>query len=250
MDQHNLDEIYRLNQRGGRQLSLLDLIAANTVDLELAAYLAGAVRSGASLLTAARPGNAGKTTVLAAALAFLPPGRRILTVADPDMLSSREQDVCLLAHEIGSGPYYGYLWGAAARRFFEASGPNVSAISCIHADTLEELREILCGGEIGLPAESFARIDVLAFLRLDRVASGWRRRVTTVYEATQTQGPQSHRRVFHWDEKADLFHADARPERFGPAVEKMKVLLNRLRATRTTDFDEVFEAAQDARIFH
>ena len=52
------------NQRGGRMLSLVDLIAAGTVDLPLAAYLAAAMRSGASLLLGARPGGAGKTTVM------------------------------------------------------------------------------------------------------------------------------------------------------------------------------------------
>ena len=50
------------NQRGGRMLSLVDLIDAGTVDLPLAAYLAATMRSGASLLVGARPGGAGKTT--------------------------------------------------------------------------------------------------------------------------------------------------------------------------------------------
>ncbi|MCK5526789.1 MAG: hypothetical protein KAJ05_06545, partial [Candidatus Latescibacteria bacterium] len=60
------------NQRGGRMLSLVDLITAGTVDLPLAAYLSAAMRSGASLLVGARPGGAGKTTVMCALLNFLP----------------------------------------------------------------------------------------------------------------------------------------------------------------------------------
>jgi pilus assembly protein CpaF len=82
MRNHNLREILGLSQRGGRMLSLLDLVESNTVDLPVASLLAGAVASGASLLTAARPGNAGKTTVLAALLSFLPPGRRIVTLQE------------------------------------------------------------------------------------------------------------------------------------------------------------------------
>ena len=53
-------------------LSLVDLIKAGTVDLRLAAYLAAAMHSGASLLVGARPGAAGKTTVMCALLNFLP----------------------------------------------------------------------------------------------------------------------------------------------------------------------------------
>ena len=53
-------------------LSLVDLIEAGTLDLALAAYLAAAMRSGASLLVGARPGGAGKTAVMCALLNFLP----------------------------------------------------------------------------------------------------------------------------------------------------------------------------------
>ena len=70
--QAHIDAINACNQRGGRMLSLVDLIKAGTVDLRLAAYLAAAMHSGASLLVGARPGAAGKTTVMCALLNFLP----------------------------------------------------------------------------------------------------------------------------------------------------------------------------------
>ena len=47
------------NQRGGRMLSLVDLLDAGTVDLPLAAYLAAAMRAGASLLVGANPRGRG-----------------------------------------------------------------------------------------------------------------------------------------------------------------------------------------------
>ena len=76
-------EIDRCNQRGGRMLSLVDLIQAGSVDLPLAAYLAAAMRCGASLLVGARPGGAGKTAVMCALLNFLPDRTAIRPVARP-----------------------------------------------------------------------------------------------------------------------------------------------------------------------
>lgn len=240
---HNLREIYGLNQRGGRPLSLLDLVQANTVDLPVAAYLAGAVSAGASLLTAARPGNAGKTTVLAALLAFLPPGRRIITVDDERALRGVPAGSCLLAHEIGSGPYYGYLWGTGARRFFERIGPGVSAASCIHADTPDELRGILCGPAVGISGEGFAAIDLLVFLRLEYTRSGARRRVASVYEA---DGSAGHRQIVGWDERTDAFAWQGAPGRWAERAGETRRLLEGLGACTETAFEAVYAAAQTA----
>ena len=48
MVQEHCCEIERCNQRGGRMLSVVDLIDAGTMDLEMAAYLLDAVSSGSS----------------------------------------------------------------------------------------------------------------------------------------------------------------------------------------------------------
>ncbi|NLC55930.1 MAG: hypothetical protein GX774_03730 [Armatimonadetes bacterium] len=237
----NLQQIRALNQRGGRPLSLVDLIAANTLDLEMAATLAGAVSAGASFLTAARPGNAGKTTLMASLLAFLPPGRRIVTIDDGRPVTGAPAEACLLAHEIGAAPIYSYLWGAPARRFFEAIGPGISVASCIHADTLAELRGTLCGGEIGLAAEVFARIDLVAFLRLDATPQGYRRRVAALYAS----GREGHRRLFRWEQASDTFVREASPERWSEAIDRARALLERLRASGTSAFESVFAAARE-----
>jgi hypothetical protein len=238
----NLAEILRLNQRGGRPLTLLDLIEAHTVDEEVAALLVAAAASGRSLLTAARPGNAGKTTLLAATLAFLPPERRILTAADPRLLGHVPSGACLLAHEIGAGPYYAYLWGEDARRFCAAAGPAIAVASCIHADTLEELQAILCGPPIGITAEAFCRLDLIAFLRLDRTPTGYRRRVSAVYVA----GPDgaAHRCVFRWEEAGDRFVAEAPVTHWGDAIERARDQLAALRAAGARDFETLFARVQ------
>lgn len=117
IQQFNHRQIEQLNQRGGRMLSVVDLIQAGTLDVEMAAYAMRALAEGASLLTAARPGGAGKTTLMAALLDLLPPEVPLVSVDHPRVLrdgleGSTADPACYLVHEIGAGHWYGYLWAA------------------------------------------------------------------------------------------------------------------------------------------
>ena len=60
----NLREIDSLNQRGGRMLSVVDLIEDGTLDAPVAGYLLASVASGASFLCAAGPGGVGKIALI------------------------------------------------------------------------------------------------------------------------------------------------------------------------------------------
>jgi hypothetical protein len=181
------------NQRGGRMLSLVDLIDAGTVDLPLAAYLAAAMRAGASLLVGARPGGAGKTAVMCALLNFLPDHTVIRPVDRPAVLADGQRDVhpgdtCYLAHEIGRGRYYAYVWGSQARAFFRLAARGHIIASNLHADTLEETRDQLCHeNENGVSQEHLDAVALQIYLRVER-AGGWavHRRVSHVYESDGT----------------------------------------------------------------
>ncbi len=201
----NLDQIEMLNQRGGRTLSIVDLIGAGTVSEEMAAFALAAMSGGASLLTAARPGGAGKTTLMAALLGFLPSGERLRTVGlgasrvprgHPD--HGRE---CLVAHEIGNGPYFGYLWGRDARAFFEATRRNVRVASNLHADTLEELTDELCSPSLGICPQDVARVGLVMFLGASPGPEGVRRRVLNFY-AGANGGREL---LWEWDPASDRY---------------------------------------------
>ena len=172
-------------------LSLVDLIDAGTVDLPLAAYLAATMRSGTSLLVGARPGGAGKTAVMCALLNFLPDHTVIRPVDSPAVLAhgqrdARPGDTCYLAHEIGSGYYYAYVWGNEARAFFRLAAQGHIIASNLHADTLEETRDQLCR-ENGVAPAHLDAVTLKLYLRVER-AGGWavRRRVSHVYESDGT----------------------------------------------------------------
>ncbi|MFN2110572.1 MAG: hypothetical protein ACK2UI_12990 [Anaerolineae bacterium] len=176
------------NQRGGRMLSLIDLVDAGTMDLPLAAYLAAAMRHGASLLVGARPGGAGKTAVMAALLNFLPNATAIQAVGSRAVLDMATQDpapgaTCYLAHEIGAGFYYAYLWGDEARDFFALTALGHTIATNLHADTLEETYDQLCL-ENGVAPAHLAAVTLKVYLRVDRSDRlAFKRRVSHVYES-------------------------------------------------------------------
>jgi ABC-type cobalamin/Fe3+-siderophores transport system ATPase subunit len=195
LEQKKLREIEALNQRGGRTLSFVDLIAAGTLSPDLVAFCWTAIAHGASFLTAARPGGAGKSTLLANLLGLLPPHEEIITVTDPHILAPQAPR-CWLAHEIGPGHWYGYIWGQQVRDFLARRAPGQRIASCLHADTLPEVRAALLSPPLNVPEEHLNAIDLILFIH---VTPGFRRRVVEVHESTSN----GHRLAFAWDEDAD-----------------------------------------------
>jgi len=171
-------------------LSVIDLVAAGTIDQALAAYLIAAMRRGVSLLVGANPGGAGKTTVMCALLDFLPGPVRICTVSGRSVLQAAREtlqhgSVCYLAHEINNAFYYAYLWGEDARDYFDLVLNGDLIASNLHADTLEQTYEKLCHGS-GVSAKALEAVALKIYLRVSR-GTGWRtvRQIDTVYEYDQ-----------------------------------------------------------------
>ena len=184
----HIQAIDRCNQRGGRMLSLVDLVAAGSIDLPAAAYLAATMRSGASLLVGARPGGAGKTAVMCALLNFLPNQTSIRAISsryviDDARRNDRPGETCYLAHEIGAGSYYAYVWDQEARAFFRLVSLGHIIASNLHTDTLEETWDQLCG-ENEIPQAHVDAVTLKVYLRNTR-GRGWnvQRWVSHIYES-------------------------------------------------------------------
>ena len=252
LQQTNLAEIEGLNQRGRRTLSFVDLIRAGTMSAEMVAYCWTAIANGASFLTAARPGGAGKSTVLANLLALLPPGEEVVTFGSaspvsgpgtPDTLvglsRSPEPDKsvgrtnshrrCTLAHEIGSGHWYGYIWGAQVREFLSLKAQGHRLAACLHADTLAEVEDALCSPPLSCSPEQMRALDLILFIHV--LPEG--RRVVAVHEATA----EGYRQVFAWDPK----RAEAVPTvaMADAAYEKRLAIVRRIVADGLEDLQSV-----------
>jgi len=207
VEAHNHRQIEQLNQRGGRTLSIVDLIRAGTISVEMSAYAMRALERGASLLTGARPGGAGKTTLMAALLNFLPPGVPIVTVDRSRVIADAlarpaAETACYLAHEIGSGHWYGYLWGRDVARFLSLIEDERRLASCLHADTLDELAEIVCSPPLQATRESLGRVGLVLFMHVDGRVGAYRRRVVSFWEADPSGG---HQLLFQWQAESDRF---------------------------------------------
>ncbi len=206
LENHNLNEIEGLSQRG-QTLSIVDLINAKTLTVDMAAYALYRISKGASFITSARPGNAGKTTLLACLLTFLPIETEIVTISNPSMIDrirKYNNKLCVLCHEIGSGQWYGYLWGKDVGHFFDLMNYGHQIASCIHADTLNEMHDILVSNELNVSEDNFTKLDLIFFMRLDRQISGYRRRLSKFYEKDGIA--EKHKLVFSWDERTDTFN--------------------------------------------
>jgi hypothetical protein len=197
-------EIDRTNQRGGRMLSIADLMDAGTLSRELAAYSLAAIGGGASFMVGALPGGAGKTTVMGALLNLVP---RDVELAPADGMAAIERGLrapnprrCYICHEIGDGSYYAYLWGQELRAYFELPGAGHMLATNLHADTFEQARTQVCRTN-GVPEHRFRRMDLLYFLSVGRPGHRFQRKIAQVWES---DGSEEHSRVFGGDAGASL----------------------------------------------
>jgi hypothetical protein len=212
-ERDNFAQIRRLNQRGGRTLSVVDLAERGTMPPEMAAFCWLMLERGASLLTGAVPGGVGKTTLMAALLAFLPLGERIVTVEDAAVIAraqrgSPEPPATVLAHEIGPGHWFGYIWGRQAADFFGLWRRGLRRVSCLHTDEPEQTREALTA--IGVTDEDLRHVDLQLYMRAERSAVGLLRRVSELH----CHAGGRLRCLWRWDAAQDAFE---------PGVEREEV---------------------------
>ena len=194
--QQHCAEIERCNQRGGRMLSIFDLLEARTLDLDLAAYLMAEVARGASFMVGARPGGAGKTTVMGALLNLLPSDVPLAAATAEAARAARRERAkgrrCYICHEIGRGSYFAYLWGGALRNYCALQDAGHILATNLHADDLDEAHDQVCG-DSGVPESHFNGFRLLVFLRVKGGHWNAQRHIEKVYAA---DGSGPHRCVF------------------------------------------------------
>ncbi len=191
-------EINRCNQRGGRMLSVVDLIDADTITPELAAYSLAAIGGGASFLVGALPGGAGKTTVMGALLNFVPRSIRLAPadgMATIERARAQTQPGCYICHEISNAAYYAYLWGASLRAYFGLADAGHMLATNLHADTYEQARDQICADN-GVSETALWNVKLMFFLS---VGGGWRRPRRRIERVWESDGQGDHRLVFDAD---------------------------------------------------
>ena len=171
--------IERSNQRGGRMLSVIDLLQRGTLSKRQLAWLMVRIEQGASWLVGAVPGGAGKTTVMSALLGVLP-AQTLIRVVQPSMrLESLDRGTCLVIYEIGKGRYDGYVWGQELRRVMGLVDRGYRVVANLHADTLAQARELIVT-QNGVPAQAFDALGLFLPITLEGAHSHLKRRIRQI----------------------------------------------------------------------
>jgi hypothetical protein len=183
-----------------RSISVVELIASGTLDAELAGLLWLLIEARLPVVVAATAPRTGKSTLLEAILAFLPPGTRRQLLAGlaedfewlpeaaelgwrharrrpldgrPDVGAAEPATTYLVAAEL-SNHLPTYTWGEQARVAVRAVSRGYGLGATIHADSLEEVFALLSGPAVGLTADELSRLGLVLILRL---VPGGRRRL-------------------------------------------------------------------------
>ena len=225
----NAAEWWGQQTRTTNRHSLLQFIQNNTIDLRLAALLWTLVEQKASIIIAAAPQLAGKTTLLTALIDFIPPWYERVYVGgqDEDFSSLKEADpqkTYILAPEL-SDHTEAYLWGDAVVALFKALDSGHSMASTMHADSPEEVVATLEGKPLKIPAALVANVYAIANLRVAQGRRAPTRRVNQLTLVAADPQAQSVKLVTiaGWDPDTDTFlHMDSQAT-VGALAERLRM---------------------------
>ncbi len=171
-------------ERGRDRLSLLDLVSNHTLTLELASLLWLLVEARTSLLAAAAPQFAGKTTLVSALLDLAPPSfSTVLTRGEREDFSFLEStdaaETYVLVPEL-SDHTAAYLWGDSVRILFDALDAGYAMAATMHADTPEQVLELLAAPPVSVPQRQLHLTGLIVNTRMDYEDRDIIRRVSRV----------------------------------------------------------------------
>lgn len=182
-----LEIVNRANQRGGRMLSVVDLIERGTLTLEQGSWLLRRILEGSSFLVGATPGGAGKTAVMGALLTMLPEESEV-HLTEGTRWKRAPEGACLVAYELNDSFYEAYIWGEDVRMFARLGTQGRRLVSNLHADTIQEAREQIVD-QCGATEAEFCAFSLFipisvggGFGRSDRV-------VKTIFQADSAVRP-------------------------------------------------------------
>ena len=180
---HVIAVVNRSNQRGGRMLSLVDLLEADTLTLGLAGFLVERIEAGASWLVGARPGGAGKTTVMGALLAMLPDGVPVHLSTSGGHWRAAEPGECIVGYELSPGFYDAYVWGEDVAALTRRGLAGCRIVSNLHADTVAEAREQIVD-QCGATEAGFRSFSIFLPIAIGSGLGRNTRRITECWLAT------------------------------------------------------------------
>jgi hypothetical protein len=157
-------------RRIDENFSILDVVKHGTLDYKLAGLLWLLMEHRASLIVAAAPVWAGKTTLLHSLLDFLRPEIDQVTLRgyyeDFKSLGNEKPENTYLVTEEISNHQYEYLWGHQVPKAFGFLSKGYALGGTIHARNVREVAYVL--NALGVSAELIAGLGVIVTLQVAR----------------------------------------------------------------------------------
>lgn len=177
---------YQANQSVPRTLTWLVLNRA--LDAQAAAFLSLAVELRRTLVVAAEPHQAGKTTLLTALLDFLPEGVQPIYLRGLyerfAFVSSAEPSTSyILCNEI-SAHLPTYLWGRGVRELFQTLEQGFRMATTMHAAGGSDVLAQLSRYPLETPARQIACLDLIVTLAIGYVDNHLTRRLVAIERAS------------------------------------------------------------------
>ncbi len=191
-------------------LSLVALVQNGTLDADLAALLWLTVARRGSIVVAAAPRLPGKTTVLSAVLDLAPAGTELVyTHGESEKFAFLDEtdpgNTVIVVNEI-SDHLPIYLWGWRVLRVFEALERGYSMGATLHADTPEEVLEVLLDPEVGATPALVRQVCLIVNLAVVGQGDQPARRVRSAHVVvTDEDGRLGAVRLAAWDAGTDSF---------------------------------------------
>jgi hypothetical protein len=167
-------------------LSIAQIMDSGSTDSETMAVVWAMMARRASVLVAAEPPMAGKTTTLTALLDLMPPDNHRVYLRGHyetfDFLQEPDVDprrTYVLANEM-SDHLAVYLWGSRVYKMFELTESGFAIGSTMHAETVEDTIAILDSNPLNVPAPWIARLTLVINLYVSDTYGRGIRRWSTV----------------------------------------------------------------------
>ncbi len=199
-------------------LSIVEILERGSMPPRLAALFWLGIDRGSSLLIAADPPLAGKTTVLTALLAFAPPEavayftRGLGETFDLPPVSDSHPTYILVNEMSDHIPVY--TWGRYARRAFELLAEGYSLATTMHANSVAEVMDIL-ENDLSVPQRQIANLAFVAAMHVGYRGGVGRRRLSEVAflrPGDQAGGEVRRSTVAAWNPEDDSFRVADSPE--------------------------------------
>ncbi len=266
-------ERYYWHYESRRPLSMAQIIALGSVDIETVALIWIMLEHGSSLTVAGptdpQPG-VGKTTTLNALLQFLPDGTALAYMSGmyenfaftrlPDIDPATTYALC---NEV-SDHLPIYMWGRIARRYLTLPAQGYHVATSVHADTINEVLHMY-QRDLSLTPDDVRRLGLIINIGLIGHSYPARRRWFTTHFAPPMPNPKRPNAIEPvplslWNEVDDTFlhaddailddlasWADMTPQEFATAFKLRKDCLQELSQGGGVSLNEMLDAINDLR---